>query len=153
MAKKKTEETKGKGTGYRAKTKISMRPSEEWSAEPQTELRVQELARMITEGGSRSEIQKYAEEKYEVQPRQARAYYAAACRYLVPDDEEKFRKEMVHKNISRLENIAEKCLKDRNYQCAVAAIKELNNVLNPNKNSVTIAKNNLGEEMIQISFD
>lgn len=151
MATKK-ETTKGKGTGHREKTAISMRPADGWSAEPQTEARVIELAQMITNGASRESVQEYAKQTYKVGERQVRAYYSAALKYLLPEDKEEFRDGLIQANLSRLETIIERCMDGNDYKNAIAAIKEINGVLNPNKNSVTIGKQG-DTEIIQISFD
>ena len=143
---------KGKGTGYREPTEISLRKAEGWSAEPQTIMRVQELAELITKGASRETVQKYARDTYNIQERQARAYYTAAIDFLKPDDEEQYRNGLIQANLVRLEKIVEKCMQGDDYKYAIAAIKEINNVLTPKSNQVTIAKD--GEnELIQISFD
>lgn len=144
--------TKGKGNGYRDKTLISMRPSEEWSAEPQTQERVLKVAKMITAGKSRETIQAFIKKNFKVEERQARAYYGAAMRYLLPDDEEEYRNTLIQANLSRLETIVEKCMSGKDYRDAIAAIKEMNNVIAP-RNNVTIAKNKEGDEVISISFD
>lgn len=143
---------KGKGTGYREKTLISMRPSEEWSAEPATQARVMMVARMITAGKSRETIQDYIKKNFNVEERQARAYYTAAMRYLMPEDEEEYRNALIQANLSRLETIVEKCMSGKYYKEAISAIKEMNNVIAP-RNNVTIAKNKEGDEVISISFD
>lgn len=144
--------TKGKGNGYREKTLISMRPSEGYSSEPQTQERVLKIAKMITAGKSRETIQDYIKKNFKVAERQARAYYGAAMRYLLPDDEEEYRNTLIQANLSRLETIVEKCMSGKDYKDAIAAIKEMNNVIAP-RNNVTIAKNKEGDEVISISFD
>lgn len=150
--KKEASPTKGKGTGYRAKTSISLREAEGWSAEPETERRVVELAKMIIEGNSRETVQSYAREHFKVGDRQVRAYYNAAVKYLTPADDEKFRKELINSNLARLETIVERCMKGNDYKNAIAAIKEINSVVNPNKNEIKIGKQG-DTEIIQISFD
>lgn len=145
--------TKGIGTGHRKKTVVKMSECEECKADPQTVMRVQNLAKMISQGKSRETIQNFVMENYNVGQRQAINYYSAAVRYLLPENEEEYRKGLIQTNIERLENIAETCIENNNYKDAIAAIKEINNIVNPNKNQVTIGKNNLGEEIIQINFD
>lgn len=150
--KKNTPPTRGKGTGYRAPTKISMRESDGWSAEPQTIARVEQVAKMIAEGQSRPSIQSFIRENYGVGDRQARCYYSAAVKYMMPDDEEEYRNELIQTNLARLETIVERTLADEDYKNAISAIKEINNVIQPSKNQITIAKND-DAEIIQISFD
>lgn len=128
-----------------------LRPSEDWGVEPQTEQRVIELAKLITEGYSRKDIQAYCKENYGVGERQQRSYYGAAVRYLLPENAEDYRNGLLQANIDRLEHIISQTMSGQNYRDALTAIKEMNNLLQP-KNNVTIAKK--GEtEIIQISFD
>lgn len=144
--------TKGKGAGYREPTTISLREAEGWSAEPQTISRVQELSEMIVKGESRESVQKYAMDTYHIQARQARAYYTAAVKFLQPEDEEEYRNGLIQANLNRLETIVERTMKDKDYRNAISAIKEINSLIQPKNNSVTIGKQG-DMEVIQINFD
>lgn len=154
---KKPSSTKGKGVGHREPTMISLRESDGWTAEPETVKRVQEISEKICKGESRGTIQAYIKEAYSVGDRQARAYYSAAMKYLMPDDEEEYRKGLIQANLDRLEQIVQETMKEgsnpKSYQVAVQAIKAINDIINPKQNSVTVAKDNNGNEAIVISFD
>lgn len=151
--------TKGIGVGKRAKTTVSMRPSEEWSAEPQTIMRVDEVAQMISNGKSRQTCQQWIKDTYGVQDRQARAYYSAALRLLIPDEDkyDEYRKALIQANIDRLEKIIEVCIESNDANMLSQArqcVAELNKMLGvTSQNTVMINKNDEGDEQIIISFD
>lgn len=151
--------TKGIGVGKRAKTTVTMRPSEEWSAEPQTIMRVDEIAQMISNGKSRQTCQQWIKDTYGVQDRQARAYYNAALRLLIPDDSkyDEYRKALIQANIDRLEKIIEVCIESNDANMLSQArqcVAELNKMLGvTSQNTVMINKNDEGDEQIIISFD
>ena len=142
------------GVGKRKATVITMRESEGWSAEPQTIERVQKVSELISKGMSRQSVQLYIRENYQVGERQARAYYSAAMKYLLPEDEDEYRKGLIQANIERLEKIIEQGMTDnQNLKIAREAISELNKMLGIGGNKVQIAKNGEGDELIQITFD
>lgn len=158
MAKKAT--TKGIGVGKRTKTTVTMRPSQEWSAEPQTIMRVDEVAQMISEGKSRQTCQQWIKDTYGVQDRQARAYYSAALRLLIPDESkfDEYRKALVQANIDRLEKIIEVCIESNDANMLSQArqcIAELNKMfgLTDKNNTVMINKDADGDEQIVITFE
>lgn len=155
MAKKTT--TKGIGVGKRAKTTVSMRPSEEWSAEPETIMRVDEIAQMISDGKSRKTIQQYIKDNYGVKDRQARCYYSAALRLLIPDESEfdEYRKGLIQANIDRLEKIIERSITGNTQDMKVAkdCISELNKMMGlGDKTNIMINKND-NEETFIIQID
>ena len=78
---------------------------------------------------------------YEVGDRQARAYYTAALRYLIPDNEEEYKRGLIQANINRLETIIERTMAEgsADYKSAIAAIKEINRLVAPNENSIEVA--------------
>lgn len=125
---------------------IMLRPSDEWKANTQTVERVIYLAKMISEGQSRQKVQEWIMTNYEVGDRQARAYYSAALRYLIPDNEEEYKKGMIQANINRLENIIERTMTedDADFKNAIAAIREINRILEPKeKNTIEVASNDV----------
>ena len=149
--------TKGIGVGKRAKTTVSMRPSEEWSAEPQTIMRVDEIAQMISDGKSRTTIQNYIKDNYGVQDRQARAYYNAALRLLIPDEDkyDEYRKALIQANIDRLEKMIEKMIDGNrdDMKLAKECIAELNKLIGMgDKTNIMINKND-DEETFIIQID
>lgn len=117
-----------------------------------TRERVIELADMLAKGKSRPTMIKYITENYGVTPRTAGDYYEAAVRYLVPEDWQSFRDEVIAKNIQSLQYIVEKTMEKENYKLATEAINTLNKIFNGG-NQVTIAKDNNNNEVIQIKFE
>ena len=120
---------------------ILLRPTEQWTTTPQTIERVTALAKMISEGMSRKNVQEWIMAHYDVSGRQARAYYSAALRYLIPDNEEEYKRGLIQANINRLETIIERTMAEgsADYKSAIAAIKEINRLVAPNENSIEVA--------------
>lgn len=120
---------------------ILLRPTEQWTTTPKTIDRIISLAKMISEGMSRKSAQEWIMTNYEVGDRQARAYYSAALRYLIPDNEEEYKRGLIQSNIDRLETIIERTMAEgsADYKSAIAAIKEINRLVAPNENSIEVA--------------
>ena len=120
---------------------IMLKPSDEWKANPQTIERVTAIAKMLSEGMSRKNAQEWIMTHYDVSGRQARAYYSAALRYLIPDNEEEYKRGLIQSNIERLETIIERTMAEgsADYKSAIAAIKEINRLVAPNENSIEVA--------------
>lgn len=147
----KTEKPKKKATNARKIWKpclmekdekdIMLKPSDEWKANPQTIERVTNLAKMLSKGMSRKSAQEWIMTHYDVSARQARAYYSAALRYLIPDNEEEYKRGLIQSNIDRLETIIERTMAEgsSDYKSAIAAIKEINRLVAPNENSIEVA--------------
>ena len=120
---------------------IMLKPSDEWKANSQTIERVTNLAKMLSEGMSRKSAMEWIMTHYDVSGRQARAYYSAALRYLIPDNEEEYKRGLIQANINRLETIIERTMAEgsADYKSAIAAIKEINRLVAPNENSIEVA--------------
>lgn len=120
---------------------ILLRPTEQWTTTPQTTEKIISLAKMISEGMSRKNVQEWIMANYGVGDRQARAYYSAALRYLIPDNEEEYKRGLIQANINRLETIIERTMAEgsTDYKSAIAAIKEINRLVAPNENSIEVA--------------
>ena len=120
---------------------IMLKPSDEWKANSQTIERVTNLAKMLSEGMSRKSAMEWIMTHYDVSGRQARAYYTAALRYLIPDNEEEYKRGLIQANINRLETIIERTMAEgsADYKSAIAAIKEINRLVAPNENSIEVA--------------
>ena len=120
---------------------ILLRPTEQWTTTPQTTEKIISLAKMISEGMGRKSAQEWIMANYGVGDRQARAYYSAALRYLIPDNEEEYKKGLIQANINRLETIIERTMAEgsADYKSAIAAIKEINRLVAPNENSIEVA--------------
>lgn len=124
------------------------------NAYPETELKVLELAKMVSEGKTRETCLKHIIETKGIKMQQAKQYYDAAIRYLMPDDLDEYKKEILAKNFERLETIVERGMKDSaDLRLAKEAIAELNRMCGIGGNKVTMAKSKDGDEMIQINFD
>ena len=120
---------------------ILLRPSEQWTTKPQTIERIISVAKMLSEGMSRKSALEWIMTNYEVGDRQARAYYTAALRYLIPDNEEEYKRGLIQANINRLETIIERTMAEgsADYKSAIAAIKEINRLVAPNESSIEVA--------------
>lgn len=88
--------------------------------------RVLELAKMLAKGKSRQSIMEYAMTHYDINEAQAKRYYAAAARYLIPEDLDEFKKGLIQANMERLETIIEECMARGQYKVARDAIDSLN---------------------------
>lgn len=88
--------------------------------------KVIELSKMLSKGKSRQYVLDYAMSHYDVNEAQAKRYYSAAARYLIPDDVEEFRKGLIQANMDRLETIIEKCMEQGQWKVAREAIDSLN---------------------------
>lgn len=121
---------------------------------PATEAKIMEVAKMISEGNTRETCIKYVMESKGVNHRQGEQYYASAMRYLIPDDMDGYKEEVIAKNFERLEKIVERGMKNSaDLRLAKEAIAELNRMCGIGGNKVTMAKSKDGDEMIQITFD
>lgn len=123
---------------------LLQRPVEEWGANTQTAQRVIEIAKRISEGGSRKSTQEWISKSYEVNARTARAYYSAALRYLLPTNEEEYKNGLIQANIDRLETIVETAMTKKDHKNAINAIKEMNRMLKPDSNNtIEVATNDV----------
>ena len=114
-------------------------------------VRVLDVVKRITEGQTRQSCLAYVTETYGVKEAQAREYWEAAIRYLLPSEEDKAI--LVDKNIARLEDLYKKNYERNNFKECREVISELNKVCGVTGNKVTIAKNKEGEELINITFN
>ena len=93
-----------------------------------------------------------------VKPGQANNLYYDTLKQIVPEPDlfDNHKKVIIQQNLDRLEKIIENCIDGNSgdKKVALQAIDTLNKMIGVyNGNSVTIAKNQEGEELIQISFD
>jgi hypothetical protein len=125
---------------------------EERGAFPQTIVRVEEAAKMISDGVGRGEVIEHLKTKYNMTYNTAQKYFVSACHYLIPDNDE-FKSGLIKQNFERLEKIVNDSLKEGDKKMAKDAIAEMNKMLGLGTNSVKITndpKNNTNE--ITISF-
>ncbi len=88
--------------------------------------RILEIAKMLSKGKSRQTAIEYAMSHYNINEAQAKRYYSAATKYLLPDDVDEFRKGLIQANMDRLETIIEKCMEQGQWKVAREAIDSLN---------------------------
>lgn len=134
-----------------------IKPSEANRPTPETIRRVREGCEMLATGASRETVIKHYEEKYNLQNRQARDYYYAAIRTLIPREYDSWRDGMIAVNIARLEQIIESEMKDGgNKKLAKEAIDSINKVLGAGSNGVQIGIQNdkqTDTQQIIVKFD
>lgn len=126
---------------------------------PATELRVMEVARMICDGKSKATCLDYIQRAQNVGIQQAKQYYQAALNWLIPEDEDEYKRGLISANMQRLEKIVEECVLKKDdergadyLRCAKDAISEMNKVLGIGNNRIQIAQTKDGEQTVQIEF-
>lgn len=112
---------------------------------------------LITQGKSRKYILEKLQEEEGLAYKSAVALYHGALRDVIPDPEyfEDYKKAIVQTNIDRLERIIDSSIEgnagDKN--AAIKAIDVMNKLVGAyGENQVNIARNDKGDEVIQISF-
>ena len=93
--------------------------------------KVLKISEKIGKGMSKTSLIKWIEKEYNLGHTQAYKYYNAAITYLMPDDVDEYKKQLIQTNIERLETIIEETMKAKgaSYINAIQAIKELNKML------------------------
>lgn len=122
---------------------------------PATIQKVLNVAEMLASGKSDVSVRKWLSKDCELSDCSVDDYMAAAYRYLTPKDWNAEKERICAKNIKTLEKIIEKSMNGEKYRMAKEAIDSLNKMMGlyGNGNSVTIGKDNKGDEIIQINFD
>lgn len=123
---------------------------------PETANRVRDCARLIAKGKTRATILEYLQEHYGLARTSCPRYYQLALRYLDPEDCEGARKDIINKNTARLETIIEECMAagdEKHLRLAKDAIAELNKLAGVGGSGVTIARDDKGQEIINVTFD
>ena len=128
---------------------------------PATEFRVIEVAKMICDGKSRASCLNYIQESQGVSLYQAKYYYQAALKWLIPSDLDEYKKGLLQANIERLEKIIEDGIENRKdsrrgadyLRTAKDAISELNKMLGVGNPRLQIAQENKDGEQQIISID
>lgn len=117
-----------------------------------------QICEWVSRGKSRKEVIELLENEGMTYTSAEKLYYTA-LKDLAPEPNlfDDYKKGIIQQNLNRLEKIVSDCIEGNVGEKTVAlrAIDTLNKMLgvyNEN-NSVTIAKNNKGEEIIQITFD
>lgn len=107
--------------------------------QPATLARIERAAEMIGQGVTKGDIIATFQNDYSLSYDQARRYYICGCRYLIPDDQEGYRKAIIQHNVERLEKIIDEGMKDNaNLRVAKEAIAELNKMLGLTGNNIVI---------------
>lgn len=137
-------------TVEKAREDITIKPSRTEKPTPETMRRVAEGSKMLAEGASRETVIAHYETKYNLQNRQARDYYYAAIRTLLPIRYDEWREGMIATNIARLERIIEAEMKEGgNKKLAKEAIDSINKVLGAGRESITVGVSNDNENNTQ----
>jgi len=124
--------------------------------EAMTVLRIQEVAKMVSEGKTRDAIIDHLCGKYGIAYDTARNYYTDGIRWMIPKDEDEYRKEIIYKNFNRLETIIERAMSNNQLKIAREAIDSLNKMVGIGNGGFQVAVNNDKEnntQQIYIKFD
>ena len=133
---------------------VPIHAEERKGAHPQTILRVEECAKMISKGKGKNDVIDYMQTKYGYTYDHARRYYIAGCHFLIPDDQPEFRASLIKQNIERLEKIINDSMDKGQYKVAREAIDSLNKTLGVvGGNSITINQDpDSGQQQIIVNF-
>lgn len=112
---------------------------------------------LITQGKSRKEILDRLQEEDGLAFKGAVKIYYSALRDVIPDPEffEDYKKSVVQQNIDRLERIIDSSIEGNagEKNTAIKAIDVMNKLVGAyGENQVNIARNDKGDEVIQITF-
>ena len=110
-----------------------------------TELKVKEIARMLSKGKSKTTILDSIQEKYGLSQARVLDLYYEAVKFLLPKDEQKFKEEIITKNVERLDRIVEETMESKNYKEATKAIAELNKMAGITSNNIKVGMQTDGE--------
>lgn len=117
-----------------------------------------QVANYISQGHTKQQTLDWIVEELGISRRICSSYYHNALKQVIMDDDllGDYKKTIQQQNYDRLEKIIDSTINGNaaDKKVAIDAIKELNRMTDPgNGNSVTIGKNQGGEEVIQITFN
>lgn len=117
-----------------------------------------QVANYISQGHSKQQTLDWIVDTLGISQRMSSTYYHNALKQVIMDDDllGDYKKTIQQQNYDRLEKIIGDTITGDtgSKKVAIEAIKELNRMTDPgNGNSVTIGKNQAGEEIIRITFD
>lgn len=119
--------------------------------------KLSQVQELISKGKTRGEIIAFCEEELGMTKRSAIDYYRDALRELIMDDDflGDYKKAIQAQNYDRLEKIVNDTINGNaaEKKVCISAIAELNKMTGSGGNSVTIGKNQEGEEIIHITFE
>lgn len=110
-----------------------------------TELKVKEMAKMLSMGKSKDTVKDYVAEKYGLSEARVDDLYYEAIKYLLPKDDAKFKEEIITKNVARLDKIVEETMESKNYKEATKAIAELNKMAGITSNNIKVGMRTDGD--------
>lgn len=125
-------------------------------ADPSTIMRIQEAAKMLSKGKSRATIMQHLMDTYSLANSTAAVYYAQAVKFLLPDNEDEYKDQLIRANVTRLETIYEKAMERGDYKNAREAIAELNKMAGLHKEGISVGISNDKEndtQQVIIHFD
>lgn len=108
---------------------------------PATIMRLQDVATQLSEGKSRATIIKYLQDKYEIAYDTAKDYYQDGVKYLLPEDENEYRQELIQVNIERLELIYQRAVEEGDWKNAKEAVAELNKIAGAGREGISVGIN------------
>ena len=123
--------------------------------EGETIKKVEEAAKLISNGKTRATVIEYLQNEYGIAYDTARKYYNDAIHYLLPDNDEEFRQNLVKVNYERLDKIIQESMNAGNYRVAREAIAEQNKMCGLTGSNVQIGyhqdKDNNTEFIIKLN--
>lgn len=135
---------------------IKLQTNSSSSATAATVRRVIEIADKIIQGEPRYKLLKYISKAYGVAEPQAKRYYDAALKYLVPSEEEQadFREKMRAKLLARYEELYQGAVENRNTKIAKEVLDSMAKIYGlSGGDKVSIKEDMDGSKEITISFD
>ena len=123
---------------------------------PETVMKVQTAAKMISAGKTRATVMEFLQTEYGIAPSTAKQYYNDAVHYLLPDNDEEFKANLIKINYERLDKIIQESMAAGNYRVAREAIDTQNKMCGIHQNGITVGvatdqKNNT--QQVVIKFD
>ena len=134
---------------------VAYRPSEPKKPTERKKVLIEEFASEIAKTAMpRRVAMKWAAERYGIAENTASGYYAAAMRYLRPEDPQKYREELIDRNFAILEEMLQTALKRNDLKNANSIINTLNRMVGIGGNKVEIKDESKSGETktITISF-
>ena len=134
---------------------VAYRPSEPKKPTERKKVLIEEFAAEIAKTAMpRRTAIKWAAERYGIAETTASGYYAAAMRYLRPEDPQKYREELIDRNFAILEEMLETALRKGDLKNANAVIRTLNQMVGIGGKTVEIKDSGPSGETktITISF-
>lgn len=122
---------------------VMYHPSESKKPTERKKVLIEEFAAEIARTAMpRRAAMKWAAERYGIAETTASNYYAAAMRYLRPDDPHKYREELIDRNFAILEEMLQTALKRGDLKNANSIINTLNRMTGVSGNKVEIKDEN-----------